>query len=230
MTNRYTWTVALALAIAAIGAAGAQAQTAILNTVELQILTFNDAPDDHARLGGHFAALSQRYAIEIERHEAFAKGAAGNPNRWWSTDPGAAWRRLAGDARASTAVTFALAVHHARIAKGLSSSPPAGAGRFYGGEGTTEPTARDLRALAAAARTPADHDRLEEYYLTVAAREGANADRHAALAQGFRGTPRRTGSGDAGVFHDRAVRDARHAANDALAHALVHRQLAYIGS
>jgi hypothetical protein len=52
--------------------------------------------------------------------------------------------------------------------------------------GAPEPTQKELNALAAKARTPAEHRGLEEYFLTLAKRYTAEANEHVALAQAYR--------------------------------------------
>lgn len=226
-----TW-LALAAMVAATGAA---AQTrpdgpTVLNVLELQRLVAADTFDSHEALNGHFTALADAYTSSAETNAARSRGAIGNPNRWWPSDPGDKWTRLADRDRAAARVTRALAIHHALLATGHPSVLPPGSARFHGGEGAREPTRPELRALAAQARTRGDHLELEEYYLLVAAREGGTIDRHTAMAIGFRGTPRRTGSGDAAVRCDRAVARAREEQDYALIRAQIHRQLASVGS
>ena len=47
---------------------------------------------------------------------------------------------------------------------------------------------KQLNAMAAKAGTPDDHHALEEYFVTLAKRETAEANEHVALAQAYRGT------------------------------------------
>jgi len=76
--------------------------------------------------------------------------------------------------------------------------------------------------MAAKAGTPADHRALEEYFLTLAKRESAEATEHVALAQAYRGTKIAQGA----VHHDRLTRLLRDSAKEATAAAEMHKQLA----
>jgi len=78
--------------------------------------------------------------------------------------------------------------------------------------------------MAAKAGTPADHRALEEYFLTLAKRETAEANEHVALAQAYRGTR----IAQAAVHHDRLAGLARDSAKEATAGAEMHKQLAGI--
>jgi hypothetical protein len=216
--------------IASLAVAGtASAQTSdVLNSFEVQRLVAGDDSNDHAALSVHFAALAASYDAQTSRHDAFARGFAGNPNRRFATEPGAAWARRAETTRQWAATARELAAHHARLAFGMPSIAPEGAGAFHGGRGAPEPTPAELRALASSASTPNDHLMLEEYYLVRARRADDTAARHAAMVAGFRGTPRRTLSGDGGLHCDRHIKQARDEAEDARVRALIHRQLAEI--
>jgi hypothetical protein len=215
-------------AIAILGAASIAAAQAppVVNRLELQRLVAGDAPADHLRLSRHFAALAASYEADATRYAAIAPGLAGNPNRSGFTEPGAKWRRLAERAREEMGITFALAVHHARVAEGVASIAVEGAGRYYGGEGAPEPTAADVRAFAASARTRADYTLLVEHYVTIAGRAERKADTHAARATALRATPTRTG--DPAAHCDLVIRAARKEAERARNRAFTYRQLADI--
>ena len=221
-----------ALATVILVAAGtAFAQTSVvLNRFEVQQLVAGGGPDDQLRLRDHFLALAARYAAEAERNEALAAGLVGNPNRNVPRTPGGKFARLAAQNRGWAQTARELAAHHERVAAGTFSTPPADSARFEAGLGGTTPTEHELHRFAAAARTPAAHKALEEYYLAAAAEHRAFIDRHVAMAQGIRGNVgRRTLAGDPAVHCDRAIREAQRAEEHALGSALAHRQLATIG-
>jgi hypothetical protein len=73
--------------------------------------------------------------------------------------------------------------------------------------------------MAAKAVTPADHRSLEEYFLTLAKRDTAEADQHPATANIYRGTR----IAQAAVHHDRLARLARDSAKQGTAAAEMHR-------
>jgi hypothetical protein len=213
-----------ALAIAAI-AGSAAAQTAaspVLNALEVQALVANAGAGDHARLSAHFAALAQHYAVEARRHTSMAQGFIGNPSRQLPTTMGAHCKRLASLNTRSAATVRELAAHHEQLALGAPSILPRGATPFHGGAGAREPRDRELRALAASARTPGDHLALEEYFLTLAKRYAAAADEHAMTAQSYRGSK----IAQAAVHCDRLAARSRTAADEAIAHAAVHKAFA----
>lgn len=211
-------------------AAGAAAQgptPEVLNAIELRQLVASAEPGDHARLGTHFAALAGTYADAAARHTAMSKAFGGNPNRPGAVSASTHCARLALLNTESAATLRELAAHHERLALGTPSTAPAEGARFVHGEGAPAPTDRELRALAARARTPADHRALAEYFLTVAAGHTAEADAHGRMAQAYRGTANRRG-GDPAAHCDRLVTLARDAAAEARAAATEHSQLADI--
>jgi hypothetical protein len=89
----------------------------------------------------------------------------------------------------------------------------------------TEPTEKELDALAAKAITPAEHRALEKYFVTLARRYTTEANDRVTLAQTYRGTP----IAQATVHHDRLAGLARDAAKEATAAADMHKGLAAIG-
>lgn len=224
----YTWITRILIASVAVAGAASAQTSGVLNALEVQRLIISDELDDHAALSVHFAALAALYEAETARHDVFARGAAGNPNHRFAMEPGAAWARRAERTREWAATARELAAHHARLAFGMPSSVPEGAGAFHGGRGAPEPTAAELRAMSSRASTPSEHRMLEEYYLLQATRADERAVKHSTMVAGFRATPRRTLSGDGGLHCDRLIKEAREAAEDARVRALVHRQLADI--
>ncbi|MEQ1574907.1 MAG: hypothetical protein ABL993_11745 [Vicinamibacterales bacterium] len=214
----------LALLILAGTAAAQTAASPILNAPEVRRLVASAQPGDNARLSGHFAALAERYAAEARRHTAMAKAFVGNPSRSLATGMSAHCTRLAELSTQSATTVRELATYHQKLASGAAATPPAAGARFEGGAGAPTPTDQELNAMAAKARTPADHRALQEYFLTLAKRYTAEADEHVALAQAYRGTR----IAQAAVHCDRLISLSRDSAKDATAAAMMHEQLAGI--
>ena len=204
------------------GNALSQTAAPVLNTLEVQKLVASSAPGDNVTLSAHFTALADRYAAEARRHTAMAQLYVGNPNRSTGGSMSIHCKRLAELNTESATTLRELADHHKALAAGAASTAPAGAGRFQGGAGATEPTEAELKALATKAATPADHRALQEYFLTAANRYTADATAHTAIAQSYRGTR----IAQAADHCDRLVANAREAAKEATAAAEMHGQFA----
>lgn len=212
---------AVALLVLAAGAAAQEAPPATLNAVEMRQLIARGEPGDHARLSAHFAALADRDAAEGKRHGAMSQGAGGSPTRDQTASLRAHCTQLA-KLNAESAVTLReLATHHQRLAVGASSVAPTTGTKYHEGAGASVPTELELIALAANARTSADHRSLETYFLTQAKRHTSAADDHSAMAGAYR-SARITG---AAVHCDRLVALSRDSAKQAAEAAAVHKQL-----
>ena len=219
---------ALALLTFAGGVAAQTSSSAMLNSLEIQDLIKRAEPADHARLGAHFAALSDQYAADARKHTAMAQAyMAGPPRRGGSAAISGAdhCKRLATLNTQSAATLKELAVHHEGLAAGKTSAVPRDAARFEGGEGARAPTEKELSALAARASTPADHGALQEYFRTQAERYTADANNHAAMAQAYRGTR----IAHAAAHCDRIVKLSRDSAKEATAVAEMHKGHAGVG-
>lgn len=213
---------ALAALVLAAGAAAQDKASGLLNTVELRQLVERADPADHARLGAHFTALSERSTAEAKRHMSMAQSFGGNPSRTLGSGMSMHCKRLA-DLNTQFATTAReLAAYHEKLAVGIPTTPPRDSGRLEGGAGAPEPTERELNALAAKAGTPAEHRALEEYFLTLAKRYTSAADEHATLAKAYRGTR----IAQAAVHHDRLAGLSRDSAKEVTAAAAMHKQLA----
>jgi hypothetical protein len=209
--------------VAVAGSAAAQsASTSILNALEVQALVASADPGDNGRLSAHFAALADHYAAEARRHTSMSQAFMGNPSRHLATDISAHCKRLAELNTRSAVTVRELAAHHEKLAVGAPSIPPRDAAHFHGGAGAREPSNQELRTLAARARTPDDHFALEEYFLTLAKRYTATANEHATAAQSYRGSK----IAQAAVHCDRLVARSRKLADEAIAHAAVHKAFA----
>ena len=219
------------LAVAAVVALGltvnAIAQTkssGLLNAQELRALVTRAEPSDHARLTVHFRMLADRYAAEAKRHTSMAQSFAGNPSRNLGTGMSAHCRRLSDLNTESATTVRELATYHEKLASGSLATLPTGGARFEGGAGASEPTEKELDALAAKARTPVEHRAIEEYFLTLARKYTAEASEHTAMAQTYRGTR----IAQAAVHHERLATLARDSAREANEGAAMHKQLAGI--
>ena len=206
------------------GAAAAQTTSPILNTLEVQRMVASGEPGDSARLGAHFAALADRYAAEAKRHDSMARSFGGNPNRNTGSGMSVHCRRLAELNNKSAATLRELATYHQNLATGTLSAPPRDGAQFQAGAGAPKPTAQELDALAAKARTPADHRALAEYFQTAAKRYTGDANTHATIAASYRGTK----IAPAAAHCDRIVALSRDAAKEATAAAEMHTQLANV--
>ena len=214
--------IAAITVLALAGSMAAQEKPGLLNSVEVQQLAKRAQPADNARLATHFTALADRYAAEAQRHTSMAQSYGGNPSRNLGAGMSAHCKQLAQLNTQSAATLRELATYHRGLATGASATPPAGGSRFEGGGGAPRPTDQELRALAAKADTPADHRALEEYFVTLAKRDTAEASDHVALAQTYRGTR----IAQAAAHHDRLAQLARDSAKAATAAAEMHKQLA----
>ena len=225
-----TFFAGLAVVAIATGAA-AQDRTALLTSIEVKELVARAQPNDHARLRDHFAALSERYAVDAQRQKALGQVMTGNPNHPPAVSPGVRHLRLAYAATQSATTLRELSEHHGRRAAGQPSQAPVNSARFDNGEGAAVPTAAQLRELSAGARTAADHKALEEYFTGLAEKYTRDAQRHDAMAQSYRGHANdRSGSFAALAVHcDGLAKSSRESAGTARAAAAEHRQPPTVG-
>jgi hypothetical protein len=217
--------VVLAALLAFAGTATAQDKpNSLLNTLEVRQLVARAEPADNARLSAHFSALADRYTAEAKRHVSMSQSFVGNPSRNLGTGMSMHCKRLSELNTESATTVRELAAYHEKLAAGASATAPRDGARFQGGAGASEPTERELNALAAKAGTPAEHHALEEYFLTLAKRYTTAADEHVTLAATFRGTK----IAQASAIHDHLARLARDSAKEATAAAEMHKQLANV--
>ena len=222
---------ALAAAVALVGAAtvaAGQTPAGVLNKLEVQKLVAAETPEASVALAAHFTALTDRYASDAAKHTAMAKAYRANANRSAATSAAGHCERLATLATESGTTANELAKFHRDLAGGKAAAIPKGAAAFQGGKGAPDPTADQLHHLAMAARTRTDHLALEEYFLTVAKKNTAEAEDYAAAAKAYRAGVRK-GPYDPAVTFDRLARLAREAAKEATAAATLHKQLANVG-
>ena len=224
-TVHFRLVVVAAVLLAFAGSATAQDKAnALLNTLEVRQLVARAEPADNARLSAHFSALADRYTAEAKRHVSMSQSFVGNPSRNLGTGMSVHCKRLAELNTESATTVRELAAYHEKLAAGAPATPPSDGARFQSGAGASEPTEKELNALAAKAGTPAEHHALEEYFLTLAKRYTTAADEHVTLAATFRGTK----IASASAMHDHLARLARDSAKEATAAAEMHKQLANV--
>jgi hypothetical protein len=224
-TVHFRLSVVAAALLAFAGTATAQDKSSsLLNTLEVRQLVARAEPADNARLSAHFLALANRYTAEAKRHLSMSQSFVGNPSRNLGTGLSVHCKRLAELNTESATTVRELAAYHEKLAAGAPATPPRDGARFQGGAGASEPTEKELNALAAKAGTPAEHHALEEYFLTLAKRYTTAADEHVTLAATFRGTK----IAQASAIHDHLARLARDSAKEATAAAEMHKQLANV--
>lgn len=218
--------VALVTLASAPDVAAQERPPGLLNTLEVRTLVARGDSADHDRLFLHFRALWDHYLNEAERHESMAaRTRAGNPNR--SSGGGAReyYKQLATSDRQSAKTVRELALYHKQLEAGTLAALPLGAAPFQAGGGAPEPTAQELDAWSARARTRTDHLALAEYFRMRATRYATDATQHVLIALNYRGGR----LAHTAVHHDRLATVARQAAKQATRVADLHRQLATIG-
>ena len=220
----------LAAAVAVVATAGmVHSQTSdTVSSLEVKRLVAEGTPAANATLAKHFAALADRYTSEAAAHTAMASAYTGNPNHSLSGNMGVHCKRLADLATTSANTAREMVTYYNNLAAGAAAEAPKGSGPFNAGAGAPAPTTEELKRLAASARTPADHRALEEYFLTLAKRDTADAKEHAATANTFRVSGPRRGAEFAATHCDNLAKLARDAAKEADAAASMHRQLANV--
>ena len=211
------------------GSATAQTASGLLNSLEVKRLVTEGTPTANATLAKHFAALADKYAAEAAAHQAMAGAYTGNPNHSLGGNMAVHCKKLADLATESAKNAREMVTYHNNLAAGATAEAPKGAAAFDAGAGAPAPTTEELRRMAASARTPADHRALEEYFLTVAKQDTADAKEHAAMANSFRVSGQRRGSEFAAMHCDSLAKISRDAAKEAEAAATMHRQLANVG-
>jgi hypothetical protein len=217
--------------VALTTAAAAQDRSRLLTSIEVKEFVTSSRPADHARLRDHFAALADKYTSDARRYRNVAFVMTGNPNHPPAVSPGVHHVRLADAATQSATTLRELSAHHGRLAAGQLSQAPVNSARFENGEGAPVPTDAQLRELSAGARTAADHKALEEYFTGLAENYTRDAQRHAAMAQSYRGHANdRSGSFAALASHcEGLAKSSRESANTARAAAAEHRQPPTVG-
>lgn len=213
------------LAITPATIAFAQTSSTVVSKLEVQRLVAEGTPEANASLASHFDGLAARYEADAKRYKAVAQGYVAYPTRGAGSGAKSHFERLAALAAESARNAREMAAYHRQLAAGKTGPAPKGAGAFDSGTGAPEPTADELKQLAASAKSATDHRRLEEYYLTVAKKYTADAESHQAMAQAYRAGVRK-GTFDPATHCDRLMTLSRNAAKEANEAASLHHQLA----
>lgn len=210
------------------GSVMAQTASGLLNSLEVKRLVTEGTPAANATLAKHFAALGNKYAADAAGHAAMASAYTGNPNHSLGGNMAVHCKKLADLATSSATAAREMVTYHNNLAAGAAAEAPKSTTAFDAGAGAPAPTTDELKQMAAAARTPADHRALEEYFLTLAERDTADAKEHAAMANMSRVSGQRRGSEFTAMHYDRLAKLARDAAKEAEAAATMHRQMANV--
>ncbi len=208
------------------GMAAAQpGSAAILNSLDVMQLVARAEPADQVRLGAHFSALADQYAIEATRHEHMARSFAGTSKPQLDASMTMHCRQLTAFALESAATLRELAAYQAQLGHGITSQTPANGTRFYTGEGATPPSATDVRTWVAEAKTSDEHRVLADYFTAVANRNAATEATHRLMANTYRGTKIESSA----AHCDRLVRLSRDGAREARSAAALQNQMAEAG-
>lgn len=173
-------------------------------------MTKASTPAEHAQLRRHYLDMVAIYTADADAHVAMAKAARRNPgnaNRPAIADPAAQMDRIAQRAREAAATARELATYH----EGLSAGAPKSEARTPTPHPAMPMAQVDVVELIVTAKTPAEHGKLSKQFAAEAARYTEDADRHAAMAAGYRANPNRRG-GDPAIHCDRFVQQVNDAA------------------
>jgi hypothetical protein len=221
------------LGLAASSVLSAAAQD-LRTTKQMQEFVANaSTPAEHAQLSKHFLEMSERYIADADTHVVMAaeyRRNGVNANRRFG-DPGIHCDRIAQRAREAASDARELATLHERLAAGgpTSDAKAPTKGPVLSMSKVRFPdllTPKQAQELVANARTRADLTKLGKHFAAEAARYKADADSHAAMAAGYRGSNRRGGLEAAAVHCDRLVERVRDAATAARELATYHEGLA----
>jgi hypothetical protein len=221
--------IAVATVVLVAGPVFAQANSGLLNSLDVTRLVAADTPEANAALAKHFATLAERYTAEAAAHQTMAGAYTGNPNHSLAGNMAVHCKKLAELATESATMAREMVTYHNNLAASVASEAPKGAAAFDAGAGAPKPTTEEVKRLAASARTASDHRALEEYYLTLAKQQTADAKEHAVMANSYRVSGQRRGSEFAAMHCDSLAKFARDAAKEATAAATQHHQLANVG-
>ena len=229
MRTIHSLPLAMFAVLAVAGTAIAQDKPpALLSDVEVRQLVASAEPADCERLASHFAVLASRYAAEAKRHQSMAQASVGSASRPTQTgmSMSAHCKRLAQLNTDSATTLNELANHYRQPAAGAASSAPPDGARFEAGLGAPVASEAELVGLAGKARTPADHEALEQYFEALARRYTTEAKEHAALAVSWKGATRVPTAAITAAHCDRLASELRDAAKEAAAAAAMHKELA----
>ena len=188
---------------------------------------------DHEQLRKHFLAMAAQYKADAETHAAMAaryKRNPGNPNRQTGANPAAHCDQVARQLSAASASATELAKLQERMAtEAPTTSKVPGT---HPSLPMAEPRYPDLlpatqaEELVGDAKTPADHAKLAKHFAAEATKLSADADRHAAMAAGFRTADQRGNLAAAASHCDRLAQQIRGAAQGVRELSTHHERLA----
>ena len=179
-------------------------------------------PAEHARLKQHYLDMAAIYTADADAHVEMAKASRrnqGDPKRAALGVPAAQMERIAERARDAAATARELAAYHERLA----AEAPKGDVKPLPPHPALPMAQVEVVELIVTAKTPAEHRKLAQQFAAEAARYTADADRHAAMAVGYRANPSRGGNAPA-VHCDRFVQQMKDAATAARELAKYHER------
>jgi hypothetical protein len=228
MKTRYLAVVSFAFSFFLLSLVTTTAQdraAALLSDAEVQQLTSRGEPGDHARLRAHYEAVAAQYTAETQRHNALARGYAGNTKLSNTTEATSAHcKRLADISQASATTAREMAAEHGKLAGGATAPAPARPAQGQAARRTGTLSDTELLDLVAKASTAADHRKMEEYFNAEATRyerEGAN---HTAYARSWRATAKAASAATIAAHCDRIAAQRGDAAKELRAMATMHKE------
>lgn len=224
-----TYLVAISGVLALVASSPVSAAQDRLSAKQMEALVAKaSTPAEHAQLRQHYLDMVAIYTADADAHVAMAKAYRRNPgnlNRPAFGDPAVHIDRIAQRARDAAATARELATYHERLSAGASKSEIK--------TPITHPVMPmavvEVVELIVTAKTPAGHGKLSKQFAAEAARYTAEADRHAAMAAGYRANPNRRG-GDPSIHCDRFVQQMRDAGTAARELATYHERVAAKGA
>lgn len=189
-----------------------------------QLVAKASTPGEHAQLSTHFSEMAVKYSADADAHAVMAVGYLRNPGKPDGPtygDPAIHCDRIAQRAREAAATARELATYHQRLAAGAPKSEV----KAPMNHAPLPMADVQVQELIVSARTPAEHVALRKQFATEAFRYAAEADRHAAMAAGYRGNPNGR-SNELAIHCDRFVQQMRDAATAARELATYHQRRA----
>lgn len=223
-----TYVVAISGLVALVASPSASTAQEQLSAKQMEALVAKaSTPAEHAQLRQHYRDMATIYTADADAHAAMVKAYRrnpGNPNRPAFGDPAAQMDRIAQRARDAAATARELATYHER----LSAGAPKGEAQTPTPHPAMPMAQVEVVELIVTAKTPAEHRTLSKQFTAEAGRYTEDADRHAAMAAGYRANPNRRG-GDPAIHCDRFVQQVRDAATAARELATYHERVAAEG-
>jgi hypothetical protein len=209
--GKFTGIAALAVAVSGLMFSSrvvTAAQDRLTDTQMEELVAKASTPADHARLRAHFLEMAAIYTADADAHALMAEGYRRRQgNGPTDGDPASQADRIAQRAREAAATARQLVTYHERLAAGLPKSEVQKAPMSHPG---LPMTAVQVHELIVNARTPAEHVALRKQFDLEAVSYASEANRHAAMAAGYR---RNTAlrDGDPAIHCDRFVQQMRDA-------------------